>query len=182
MALASSGCRSELGERGPSVGFPSTEAFESYGAEEGPPAPLQATTLCTVTRIADGDTLDCEPLGRVRLLGIDTPELQQEPFGSQAAAALRSLIPVGTELRAEGDVEDRDQYDRALRYLWLDGVLINWVMVRSGHAVLLTYAPNVRYVESLQRAQALARDQGVGLWATGGFECEPVEFRRGDCH
>jgi len=142
---------------------------------------VRITEPCIVTRIVDGDTLDCEPVGRIRLIGIDTPERDQPAFGDQATEALLSLLPPGTEAQSERDVEDRDIYDRALRYLWVDGVLVNWVMVRSGHAVLLTYLPNVQYVDALTTAERRAREASEGLWATGGFGCEPVEFRRGSC-
>ena len=56
--------------------------------EPGPTTPVRETVRCTVTRIVDGDTLESEPVGRIRLLGIDTPELAQEPFGSMASEAL----------------------------------------------------------------------------------------------
>jgi endonuclease YncB( thermonuclease family) len=154
---------------------------ERYPAEGGPAAPFGATEPCTVTRIVDGDTLHCEPVGRIRLIGIDAPEQVQGAFGAQATAALRSVVLEGTEVLLERDVEDRDIYDRALRYVWVDGVMANWLMVRSGHAVLLTYPPNVRYVEAFELAQAKARDRSDGLWATEAFGCRPVEVRRGEC-
>lgn len=147
----------------------------------GPTAPVRQTSTCTVTRVADGDSFDCQPLGRVRLIGVDTPELAQEPFGAQAAAVLQEMIPASGEVLVEADVEDRDQFDRALRYVWVDGVLVNWAMVRGGHAVLLTYPPNVQYVTWLQEAQVAAQQEEAGLWAVDGFACPPVEYRRGSC-
>jgi micrococcal nuclease len=150
-------------------------------AAGGPPAPLREVRPCTVTRIVDGDTLDCVPLGRVRLIGMDAPERGQAPFGAAAAEALAALIPESGEILLEADVDDRDQYDRALRYVWIDGRLANWVLVRTGYAVLLTYPPNVQYVESLIAAQAAAREEAAGLWDAGGFACPPQEYRRGSC-
>lgn len=147
----------------------------------GPAAPVREVQPCTVTRIVDGDTLDCAPLGRVRLIGVDTPERAQEPFGTMAAEVLARLIPSGSEVLVEADVEDRDQYDRALRYVWADGRLVNWVLVRTGYAVLLTYPPNVQYVGALTAAQAAARDESVGLWTIDGFACPPQEYRRRAC-
>ncbi|MDT8340643.1 MAG: thermonuclease family protein [Longimicrobiales bacterium] len=140
---------------------------------------------CTVTRVVDGDTLDCDPIGRIRLLGMDTPEPAQAPFGARATEALRAMAPPGTPLLAEGDVEARDRYGRALAYLWRemkDGpVQLNWALVRTGYAVLLTYPPNVRHVEAFTAAQAAARDEGVGLWAVDGFACIPRDFRARRC-
>ncbi len=147
----------------------------------GPPSPVREPKACTVTKIVDGDTLDCQPLGRVRLIGMDTPEAAQKPFGTMATEALAKLVPVGTEVLLEPDVDARDLYDRLLGYVWADGVLVNWAMVRQGFAVLLTYPPNVQYVDWLSAAQTAARGDSLGLWAVDGFACLPVEFRRGRC-
>ncbi|MBI4542528.1 MAG: thermonuclease family protein [Gemmatimonadetes bacterium] len=150
-------------------------------ADSGPPAPVRETSACVVTRVVDGDTVDCEQVGRVRLIGIDTPERSQAPYGGRAAQALARLVPVGSSVQLELDVEPRDRYGRVLAYLWTNGVLVNWAMVRQGWAVLLTYPPNVQYVDWFTAAQSQARETGVGLWATGGFDCLPAERRRGRC-
>ena len=56
-----------------------------------PTAPTGTGVSCTVSRIIDGDTIVCDPVGEIRLTGIDSPEGDQEPFGSQARAALGGL-------------------------------------------------------------------------------------------
>ncbi len=136
---------------------------------------------CTITRIADGDSVDCADLGRIRLIGIDAPELNQPPFGNQSASALRKLMPVGSRVLIEAGVERTDRFGRLLGHIWLDSVLVNWRMVSGGWAVLLTYPPNVRYVDWLTSAQRAAQHGRVGLWATGGFSCLPVRRRRDEC-
>ncbi len=143
-----------------------------------PPADMEA---CRVTRVVDGDSLECDPVGRIRLLGIDAPELAQQPFGATSLEALERMIPEGSRVWLEEDVEPRDRYGRALRYVWAGDEMVNWAMVRGGYAVLLTYPPNVRHVESLQAAQDAARSDRSGLWATDGFECTPRDFRRDAC-
>ncbi len=149
--------------------------------DSGPPRPVRATSNCTITRIVDGDTIECARRGRVRLIGIDTPESDQEPFGSQATAALEALIQPGSAVQLELDVETRDRYDRLLVYVWSDGLLINWALVRQGWAVLLTFPLNVQYVDWFTEAEHRARQEGRGLWAVGGFDCRPVDRRRGRC-
>jgi micrococcal nuclease len=131
--------------------------------------------------LVDGDTIDCEGVGRVRLIGMDTPERNQRPFGAQAAAALSQLMPRGSTVDFEPDIEPRDRYGRMLGYVWRDGSLINWVMVRQGWAVVLTYPPNVQYVDWLVAAQRGAREEQRGLWAVDGFACPPMAHRRGRC-
>jgi micrococcal nuclease len=147
----------------------------------GPSAPVRATSACRVTRVVDGDTLDCAPIGRIRLIGMDTPETDQAPFGEESARRLAELLPVGGDVGFEPDVEPRDQYDRALGYIWTEAGLVNWIMVRTGYAVVLTYPPNVQYVEQLEAAQRTAREDRVGLWAVDGFACEPRDHRAGRC-
>lgn len=150
-------------------------------ADAGPRRPLRPTFSCTVTRIVDGDTIECSRAGRVRLIGIDTPELSQAPFGLQAAAALARAIPPGSNVQLERDVDERDQYNRLLAYVWLDGTQVNWRMIREGWAVLLTFAPNIQYVNWLTDAQRRAREERRGLWASEGFNCAPADRRRGRC-
>jgi len=112
---------------------------------------------------------------------MDTPERGQKPFGPQATAALTAMAPIGSELLIEFDVDRIDRYDRILGYLWKDGELLNWRLVREGYALLATYPPNVRYTDQFLTAQEAAREDAAGLWAVDGFACEPSSFRRGDC-
>lgn len=156
-------------------------AKSGLALDAGPTAPVRETGACVVTRIVDGDTVECRGAGRVRLIGMDTPELAQEPFGRRAAQALAELIPVGTRVRLERDVEPRDRYGRLLAYVWTDSLMVNWAMVRLGWAVTLTYPPNVQYVEWFTAAQQLAREGREGLWAVDAFECLPRDHRRGRC-
>ncbi|MGH7428630.1 MAG: SgcJ/EcaC family oxidoreductase, partial [Candidatus Methylomirabilaceae bacterium] len=93
---------------GDSLAVPSSPPL----TDSGPPRPVRATSDCTITRIVDGDTIECGRRGRIRLIGIDTPEADQEPFGSQATAALSALIQPGSAVQLELDVETRDRYDR----------------------------------------------------------------------
>ena len=149
--------------------------------DSGPPRPVRATFDCTITRIVDGDTIECARRGRVRLIGIDTPESNQEPFGSQATAALEALIRPGSTVQLEPDVETRDRYDRLLAYIWSGRLMLNWVLVRQGWAVVLTFPLNVQYVDWFTEAERRAREEARGLWAIGGFDCRPVDRRRGRC-
>lgn len=149
--------------------------------DSGPPSPRRQTIACTVTRITDGDGIVCDRIGRVRLIGIDTPEMDQRPFGTQAAEALGRMVRVGSVVHLEPDVEARDRYRRVLAYVWVGRTMVNWRMVRDGWAVLLTYPPNVQYVDALTDAERRARDEKKGLWGTGGFDCTPADHRRKRC-
>ena len=81
------------------------------------------------------------------------------------------LVPPGTRVRLELDVQTRDRYGRLLAYLWLpDGTMLNERMLRSGWAMLRTIPPNVRYVDRFREAQRHAMDRALGLWAATGTQ------------
>ena len=149
---------------------------DSPGSAVAQPAP------CVVGRIADGDTFSCRDGRRVRLIGIDTPELAQGESGRQARAALGRLAPPGTSVRLERDIASHDRYGRELAHVWNGARLVNEALVLEGWAMLYTVPPNVKYAERLERAQKQARAARVGLWGSGGFVCEPAAYRRGECH
>ncbi|QYG95002.1 thermonuclease family protein [Iamia sp. SCSIO 61187] len=122
----------------------------------------------TVTSITDGDTFRAGE-ERVRLIGIDTPEVSfgVECYGHEATAALERLIPVGTEVRLVGDVEPVDRYDRTLAYVYrrADGLHVNLRLAEEGYALPLTVPPNVAHERAFADAAARARQANLGLWS-----------------
>jgi micrococcal nuclease len=135
---------------------------------------------CIVASLADGDSFRCRDGRRVRLLGIDAPENDQ-PAGAAARASLARLMPPGTAVRLETDVQPRDRFGRVLAYAWRGERMVNEQQIRAGMAMLLIHAPNVRHAERLRAAQRTARSVEAGLWGTGGFACAPRDHRRGRC-
>jgi micrococcal nuclease len=152
-----------------------------YSCGSAPPPEAGGDPPCVVARISDGDSFHCQDRRRVRLIGIDTPELGQGEPGRQSQAALERLLPKGTTIRLERDVSARDRYGRELAYVWVGSRLVNEVMVREGWAVLYTLPPNVKYADRLEQAQRKARDARAGLWKSGGFDCEPNAWRKREC-
>ena len=148
---------------------------------EGPPRPLRTSETCLVSRISDGDTIECQTVGKVRLIGIDAPESDQPPHGAAATRSLERLIPIGSRIALERDVNPRDQYGRVLAYLWYEGQLVNWWMVREGWAVAYRFEPDVRWADLLSKAETAARGETRGLWAVGGFTCMPFDHRKNRC-
>ena len=100
---------------------------------------------------------------KVRLIGIDAPELDKLPWGVQARDALRGLVD-GKTVRLETDITIRDQYRRLLAYVYVGEILVNLEMIRQGQAVLYTVPPNVAHVEEYRKAQSEARQAGRGVW------------------
>ena len=122
-------------------------------------------------RVVDGDTIDVLIGGeqlRLRYIGIDTPETvdPRRPvgcFGKEASAHNRELVE-GKPVGLEKDVSETDRFGRLLRYVWLDGRMVNARLVEEGHATASTYPPDVRHAELLAALQAEARMEGRGLW------------------
>ena len=129
----------------------------------------------TVVKVTDGDTISVMVNGateKVRLIGIDTPETKKpdtpvQCFGPEASAYTASLLPIGTEVRLERDVEARDKYGRLLAYVYVaaDRTFVNLQIVRQGYARLLTIPPNVAHSEEFVVAARAAEADDIGLWA-----------------
>ncbi|MFF3316401.1 thermonuclease family protein [Streptomyces sp. NPDC003035] len=136
-------------------------------AQAAPPGPI-------VLRVIDGDTLEVRGTGRVvpagdvarvRLLEIDTPE-RGACYSRQATARTAELLPPGSTLRTEIDVELKDRYGRYLLYVWNEqGVFVNESLVRSGHAKSVLFEPNDKHWKTMSEAEADARKAGAGLWS-----------------
>ncbi|MGB9667593.1 MAG: thermonuclease family protein [Thermosulfidibacteraceae bacterium] len=135
---------------------------------------------CIVEKVIDGDTIVCSGK-RVRLIGIDAPESTINPhiekqrslgdvetiikIGKIAKKFVKNLMPVGTRVKLEYDVEKYDKYGRVLAYVWLpNGEMANEVIVREGYAMLLTIPPNVKYEKRLKKAFKRAVEERRGLW------------------
>ncbi len=159
-------------------GAPSSDgtAGAAAGREEGAsageaqsPAPTPAQTLqATVQRVVDGDTVDVLVDGReerVRLIGVDTPEVygKAEAYGAEASAFTKQRL-TGQEVRLELDVEERDRYGRLLAYVWIGDEMFNETLVREGYAQVMTVPPNVKYADRFVALQREAREHGRGLW------------------
>ena len=148
-----------------------------------PPAdavPSNAATSTTIlanavlVRVIDGDTIDVTIDGseeRVRLIGIDTPETKKpdtpiECFGPEASDFTHSLLPDGTALHLERDVEARDAYGRLLAYVYRvdDGLFVNMEIMRRGYARPLTFPPNINHADGFVAAARSAREANAGLW------------------
>lgn len=152
---------------------PATFSQEPGGYEEA-----------VVRRIVDGDTIDVAITGRVegpgagltregqvyrvRFLGIDTPETVKpdtpvQCYGHQASAATSALL-AGKDVRLVKDVEETDQYDRLLRYVYIGDEMANARLIANGYAYVLTYPPNVRHADLFVKLAREARTEDVGLW------------------
>ena len=125
-------------------------------------------------RVVDGDTIDIAIGGnteRVRLIGINTPETKHptkgvECFGPEASAYTEQLLPTGTALRVERDIEARDKYGRLLLYVYIENsnVFVNLDLVLHGYARPMVFEPNTAHKANFAQAATQAELRNVGLW------------------
>lgn len=142
-------------------------------------------------RTVDGDTIIVEDAvgeqKRVRMIGIDTPESvaaeeeRNNEYGVMASDYTKELLSNTDKLYLEYDVDNDDQYDRILAYVWLEDVsdtfdeeniensMVNAIIVKNGYGVAKRYEPTVAHDDSLQSLMQKARDNETGLWKYEGF-------------
>ncbi|MBE9127300.1 MULTISPECIES: thermonuclease family protein [unclassified Coleofasciculus] len=146
-----------------------------------------------VQQVVSGQTLEVldptQPsplLVRVRLIGIEAPDLEQEPWGGEAKNRVEQLI---SEIRGqqlvlqpvllEADVQTKDSFGRWLAYVWHSGRLLNEQLVQEGYVLAAPRSPNDKYSDRLVRAQEYARIMGYGIWNPNQpMRLTPAEFRR----
>ena len=140
--------------------------------------PAQRVLQGTVTEVQDGDTLTLDGTHRVRLVGIDAPELSQD-YGGQSRAALRALV--------EGHAvsitySETDRYGRLLGQVFASGCTdVNLRQVQTGaawfyRAYQCDLGPAQR--QALDAAERLAHAARHGLWADA-LPVAPWVFRNG---
>jgi len=116
-----------------------------------------------VSKIIDGDTFVLTDGTKVRLIGVDAPEMD-EYCSDHAKQRLESLIS-GKTVKLKKDVSETDQYERLLRYVYIGETFVNLVLVNDGYAWAVTYPPDVTYASELAEAENSARDNNRGcLW------------------
>ena len=160
-----------VGDKGGSIVEETDEPQDPVEIEEAE-EPAEEVEKFKVTHVRDGDTFEIDYHGTVeavRLIGIDTPESvhadasRNTEEGKIASDFTKELLK-DNYVSLEFDVEERDQYGRLLAYAYVDGEMLNKVLLMEGYAQVATYPPNVKYVDDFTQLQKVARENGVGLW------------------
>lgn len=140
----------------------------------------------TVNRVVSGNTIEVRGTGAeakrletVRLLGIEAPDLRQQPWGLQAQEALTQLV-AGQSLWLEFEAgEARDRLGRLLAYAWRGDLLVNERLVFEGRAMPASRSGWLKYDRRLFYAQERARILQLGIWnPQQPMRLRPAEFRR----
>jgi len=132
--------------------------------------------------VVDGDTIECEGFGPIRLIGIDTPE-RGRPGYTEATGMTESLV-LGKEVEVEiCPVKSNDRYGRwrAVVYYTHEGNKrnLNTDLLALGYAQVYTLMPC--HVDSSEWTKYVreAREAGQGLWAQDGLVPAGPSYHRG---
>ena len=135
----------------------------------------QSSCLYRISEVTDGDTIRVEYNGNieaVRLLGINTPEVdnpyrKEECFGPEASNKTKQILNgKSVYLLPDPNAQDRDKYDRLLRYVYLeDGTLVNALLVEQGYAYAYIYKDEVlQFSKYFSLLEQKAEKNDLGLW------------------
>lgn len=135
-----------------------------------PKAALLGTSdeQATVLRVVDGDTIVLSDNRKVRLIGINAPELSA--FGHPAACYaeeakqfLQSQL-TGKTIHLRKEVSETDKYGRLLRDVYLDTTFINAQLVDNGYAKAVVYKPDITNKDLLAQKEETAKIHKLGMW------------------
>ena len=131
--------------------------------------------------IYDGDTIKVEKLGKIRLIGIDTPEykassrdrfytkkFKTKPQRLRKIAKQAKKFNIqqvkGRQVELKFDKHKKDKYDRLLAYVYLpNGDMLNEVLLKKGLATVFRRY-NFRYKKEFLRLETKAQKNKLGLW------------------
>lgn len=137
--------------------------------------PQRIDQTARVNYVYDGDTLQLENGRKIRLIGIDTPEVFSRKYnipadikqqGLQARDTLQALLkPSSRRVQLAYGQETEDRYGRTLAHVFLpDGSNLQAELIARGHAIAFTTPPNDRMSDCYRTQEARARQQQLGIW------------------
>ena len=129
----------------------------------------------TLADTVDGDTAKFIMNGKeitVRFLGIDTPETVKpntpvQPFGKEASDFTKNKLTNASKIEIEFDEnsDQKDKYDRYLAWVWVDGELIQNLIIKEGLAKTYMLQNNYKYAGILQTSEYEAQNSKIGIWS-----------------
>ena len=129
-------------------------------------------TSAIVVGVTDGVTIDVqvdERVLQVRYLGVEVPEADPFPgdaptLHERALQFNRFLVEGRTVDLEKGNVES-DASGRLLRYVYVDGEMVNMALLTNGYATVASFPPDFKHSTSFAVAEEGARREGRGYWS-----------------
>lgn len=141
--------------------------------------------------VYDGDTLKLKDGRKVRVLGVNTPELERkhewgyrpaEPLAAEAKRAAQGFFAGSKRIRLVYDKQAKDRYKRTLAYVFDErGGSLESYLLRRGLAFHIAIPPNIALAECLAEVEVAARQQKLGVWSDENWPHLPAaEVGMGD--
>ena len=136
--------------------------------------PYGYTMNSTVARVIDGDTFVLADSQRVRILGINSPEIARlgkpaQPYADSAASFTKSLIE-GKQVKLTFEGKTYDIFGRLLAYVWLtdkegkDSIFVQAELLKAGLARISYYPKGKRYYDLYYSLRRTAMKNKSGIW------------------
>src|SRR5437588_9087026 len=101
-----------------------------------------------VKSVIDGDSFETADGVKIRLIGMDAPDVEVDAcFSAEATSHLRDLLPAGRSIRVVYDASKTDRFGRTLAYVYRfpDGLFINVAQAKDGYAIVQSVPPNTAH-------------------------------------
>lgn len=151
-------------------------------------APDRIDEYAKVKQVFDGDTIQLTDGRKLRLVGINSPELGKEdrppePYADQAHHALSSVLKPHSTVGIRYDQERHDQYHRVLAHLYTpESDSIEAWLLENGYAMMIAIPPNVWNLDCYRQAEQRAQKQQKGLWSQSLYQAIAAEKLDADTH
>ena len=122
----------------------------------------------------DGDTAKFMVNGEkqtIRFLAIDTPETKKpntdvQPFGLEASEFTCEVLTTADKITLELEQRNQyDKYDRLLAWVFVDGELLQEMIVSEGLAKVAYLYDDYKYINNIQRVESIAKDNKLNIWS-----------------
>lgn len=137
-------------------------------------------------RVVDGDTLHLEDGQKVRLLGINTPEIGRgkpdQPLAQRSKQVVEAFFASNPRVGLQAGSQPRDRYGRSLAHVFnSEGHSLAAQLLAEGLGWLVVIAPNTRYADCLGDQRQQARAQSRGVWSVAAYQpLKSTRLRAGD--
>ncbi len=135
-----------------------------------------------VKRIVDGDTLVLTDKSKVRLIGINTPELGHyqnlsEPFALQARQFVAQQLEKNKKIKLKFAADKKDRYGRLLAHVFLsNGKNLNAMLVKNGLASAIVVPPNLKLTDCYFKLEQQARKKKKNMWSGDVFSYQNADI------
>ena len=153
----------------------STAAFACQSGEVSKPVGVKF--------VYDGDTLYLKDNRKVRIIGMNTPEVRHhnqtaEAYGAEATEALRELLyKHHNQVQLQIGTDAYDRYGRLLAHVFLaDGTNVSEWMLTHGFATTLFIPPNLNYLDCYVKAERKAQRKQLNIWKQKAFHLQVADL------